>query len=167
MEFITCTGQTSLAACVRSRRRFFATSFWHFCDVHRCWLCDHFRGMSGSDVGHRELTDSRRLKCRFISDRRAWWSLSKRQQNRSQCRGGLVGPRLLVDRELRIRKPRQPLFHAENAKSGDNRAPWKRRDRETSQGCGTDTRKTGARVDDLPDRFTFAKRSERCVARNV
>src|SRR5437588_94716 len=42
----------------------------------------------------------------------------------------------------------------------------RRRDRETSQGCGADTRKTGARVDDLPDQFSFAKRNERCVARN-
>jgi hypothetical protein len=48
-------------------------------------------------------------------------------------------------------------------KSGDNRARRKRRDRETSQGCGADIRKTGARVDDLPDQFSFAKRNERCV----
>src|SRR5438445_6624579 len=60
----------------------------------------------------------------------------------------------------------QAAFRAENAKSDDNRARRKRRDRETSQGCGADTRKTGARVDDLPDQFSFAKRNERCLARN-
>jgi hypothetical protein len=59
------------------------------------------------------------LKCRFISDRRARWSLCKRQQNRSQCRGALLGPHLLVDRELKVRKPRQTFFHTENAQARD------------------------------------------------
>lgn len=56
--------------------------------------------------------------------------MCKRQQNRSQCRGGLVGPRLLVDRELKVRKPRQPFFHTENAQARDQRAGRKRGDGE-------------------------------------
>ncbi len=93
--------------------------------------------------------------------------LTERDKHRGERCRRCVRPLPLEDRKLKSRQNGEAAFHAENAKSGDNRAPWKRRDRETSQGCGTDTRKTGARVDDLPDRFTFAKRSERCVARNV
>src|SRR3979490_3343374 len=92
--------------------------------------------------------------------------LTERDKHRGERCRRCVRPLRLEDRELKIRQNRQPLFHAENAKSGDNRARRKRRDRETSQGCGADTRKTGTRVDDLPDQFSFAKRNERRVARN-
>src|SRR5277367_1411418 len=92
--------------------------------------------------------------------------LTERDKHRSERCRRCVRPLPLEDRKLEIRQKRQAAFHAENAKSGDNRARRKRRDRETSQGCGADTRKTGTRVDDLPKQFDFAKRDERCVARN-
>src|ERR1700704_6784020 len=92
--------------------------------------------------------------------------LTERDKHRGERCRRCVRPLSLKDRKLKIRQERQAVCHAENAKSGDNRARRKRRDRETSQGCGADTRKTGARADDLPDQFTFAKRNERCLARN-
>src|SRR5882757_6931669 len=92
--------------------------------------------------------------------------LTERDKHRDERCRRRVRPRPLEDRKLKSRQNGQAAFRAENAKSGDNRARGKRRDRETSQGCGADTRKTGARVDDLPNQFSFAKRNERCVARN-
>ena len=50
--------------------------------------------------------------------------------NKQVPRGGLVGPRLLVDRKLEIRKRRQPLFNSEDAQARDQRAGRKRRDSE-------------------------------------
>jgi hypothetical protein len=73
------------------------------------------------------------IEGRFISDRRARWSLCKRQQNRSQCGGGLLGPHLLVDHELKVRKPRQPLVYTENAQARDQRAGRKRGDGEARE----------------------------------
>src|SRR6202043_3663981 len=112
------------------------------------------------------LAGSRRLKCRFISDRRARWSLCKRQQNRSQCRGGLVGLRLLVDRELEVRKPRQPFFHTENAQARDQRAGRKRGDGEARERRRAHARQTGAGIDDLPGQFVVVERGECSLARN-
>jgi hypothetical protein len=92
------------------------------------------------------------------SDRRARWSLCKRQQNGSQCRGGLVGPRLLVDRELKVRKPRQPFFRTENAQARDQRAGRKRCDGEARERRRAHACQTGAGIDDLPGAPSAASR---------
>src|SRR6266699_2469257 len=112
----------------------------------------------------RPTADSRRLKCRFISDRRACWSLCKRQQNGGQCRGGLVGPRLLVDRELKVRKPRQSVLNTENAQARDQRAGRKRGDGEARERCRTHASQTGASVGDLPGQFVVVERGECSLA---
>src|ERR1700735_4587884 len=50
-----------------------------------------------------------------------------------QRRGGFVGPRLLVDREVEVRKRRQPLFNSEDAQARDQRAGRKRGDGEARE----------------------------------
>src|ERR1700738_3881660 len=107
--------------------------------------------------------EDRKLKIR--QKRRGGFGAGEREAGGERGRR-CVRPLPLEDRKLKIRQKRRVAFDAENAKSGDNRARRKRRDRETSQGCGADTRKTGARVDALPDQCSFAQRNERCVARN-
>ena len=92
--------------------------------------------------------------------------LTERDKHRGERRRRRVRPLPLEDRKLKIRQMWQAAFHAEDTKSADKRARRKRRDRETSQGSGADAGEAGARVDDLPGQVAFAKRDERCVARN-
>ena len=123
-------------------------------------------GSRGSRLKGGSFRASLILKNVALAGGRSDSGLTERDKHRGERCRRCVRPLPLEDRKLKIRQERQAVCHAENAKSGDNRARRKRRDRETSQGCGADTRKTGARVDDLPDQFSFAKRNERCVARN-
>jgi len=85
-----------------------------------------------------------------FSDRRAYGPCPMHRQNRSQCRGDLVRSRLLVDRELKVRKRRQPLFHAENAQARDQRAGRKRGDGDARKRRRAHACQTGAGIDDLP-----------------
>src|SRR5437899_5432016 len=122
-------------------------------------------GPSSSEA-FRPTAGSRRLSGRFISDRRARRALCKRLQNRSQCRGCLVGPRLLVNRKLKVRKSRQPLFHAENAQARDQGAGRKRGDGEARKRRRAHARQTWAGINDLPGQFVVVERGERRLARN-
>src|SRR6202011_2500142 len=69
--------------------------------------------------------------------------LTERDKHRGERCRRRVSPLPLEDRKLKSRQKRQAAFRAENAKSGDNRARRKRRDRETSQGSGADTVRLG------------------------
>src|SRR5258708_10696221 len=59
-------------------------------------------------------------------------SLTEGDRHRGERCRRCVRPLPLEDRKLKSRQNGEAAFHAENAKSGDNRARRKRRDRETS-----------------------------------
>ena len=76
--------------------------------------------------------------------------MCERQQGRSECRGRLVGPRLFVERELEVRKPRQALGGTENTQTRNNRARGKRCNGKASKRRRAQAGQAGAGVDDLP-----------------
>jgi hypothetical protein len=75
-----------------------------------------------------------------FSNRRPRWTSNKCQHSCGKRRGGLVRPRLFVDRELYVGQTRKACLGIENAQAGDDRALRKRhngeaRERRGAQAC--------------------------------
>jgi hypothetical protein len=102
--------------------------------------------ISKLDIAFKEIA----LGVRVISNRWARWTLCKRQQSCAERGCGLIGPSLLVDRELKVGKTRKAFVRAEDPQAGDDRAGRKRGDGETRERCGAHPIQTGACIDDLP-----------------
>src|ERR1700733_13276960 len=78
----------------------------------------------------------------------------------------LSGPRLLVDRELEVRKRRQPLFNSEDAQARDQRAGRKRGDGEARERRRAHACPTGAGIDDFPGQLALVERGQCSLATN-
>src|SRR5258708_10222354 len=86
--------------------------------------------------GPSSIADLGRPERRVISSRWARWTLCKSQQSCGERGCGFIGLRLLVDRELKVRKTREAFVRAEDPQAGDDRAGGKRGDSETRERRG-------------------------------